>query len=377
MALSPEALELGKHDELVASFGKPGGIVDKTRLLLPVARIWQPADLLPGPREEEKPPETKAEMDAADEKYTLQVLQLRRMARELPDSILVVLVGNAVTEEAIPAYMAWLNRVNAIADKTGADDLPWPKWVRGWTAEESRHDHVLDFWMRESGRLNMHSVDRTKHSLILRGFDPKVGDDPYRAFTYTAFQELATKISHDREGKMALQAEGSESILAKICGFIAGDESRHYTFYSDIMGHIFDQDPDGAMIAFRDMMEEEVAMPGAFMNDGSIDDGSDATEKNGKQASLFDRYAAVAQSEGIYTATDYVTITRDLIGKWKVLDRVVSSDEAKKAQDKLGFWTQDRAMAISNRVQERAIRKIHNPKFPWIHNREISLKRAA
>src|SRR5687768_6621189 len=175
MALSSEAVELGKHDEVVSALGNPGGYVEKIglRYLTPRKDIWQPSDLLPGPKENEPAPRTRAEMRRADDKFVREVRTLRTMARELPDGILVVLVGNAVTEEAIPAYMSWLNRVNPIADKTGAEDKPWPKWVRGWTSEENRHDNVLDNWMRLCGRLNMHSVDRTIQGLIDRGFDPK------------------------------------------------------------------------------------------------------------------------------------------------------------------------------------------------------------
>lgn len=362
MALSPDQQELRKHDEVVSALGNKGGFVEQNlNILTPIDRIWQPSDMLP---------------DFTKPDWFEQVTTLQNMAAGLPDGILVVLVGNAVTEEGIPAYMTWLNRVEPISDKTGADDTPWARWVRGWTSEEKRHDNVLDNWMRLCGRVDMHAVDRTIQSLIAYGFDSGVGRDPYRAFTYTAFQELATKISHDREGDMA-EARG-DKILARICRRIAGDESRHYTFYRNAMGEIINQDTEGAILAFRDMMRAEVAMPGALMADGKVDDGSDEAESSGrKEPTLFEKYAAVAQSEGVYTAADYIGITRDLMRHWRVLDRSVSTDEAKRAQDELGRkFMRPRSIDVATRVMERSRMKA-DPHFRWIYNRSVLLKRAA
>jgi hypothetical protein len=52
---------------------------------------------------------------------------------------LAVLVGDMITEEALPTYMNMLNTLEGTKDKTGADDTAWGKWTRQWTAEENRH----------------------------------------------------------------------------------------------------------------------------------------------------------------------------------------------------------------------------------------------
>ena len=49
----------------------------------------------------------------------LQVRELRERARGLPLDYLVVLVGDMITEEALPTYMAMLNTLDGVRDETG------------------------------------------------------------------------------------------------------------------------------------------------------------------------------------------------------------------------------------------------------------------
>jgi acyl-[acyl-carrier-protein] desaturase len=54
-----------------------------------------------------------------------QVLELRKDAKDLPYDYLVVLVGDMVTEEALPSYMNMLNLLDVCKDETGAQDHAW------------------------------------------------------------------------------------------------------------------------------------------------------------------------------------------------------------------------------------------------------------
>ena len=45
----------------------------------------------------------------------------------MPDDYFVVLVGDMVTEEALPTYMAMLNTLDGVRDETGGDRSPWGK----------------------------------------------------------------------------------------------------------------------------------------------------------------------------------------------------------------------------------------------------------
>ena len=54
-----------------------------------------------------------------------QVAELRKRTDQLPDDYWVVLVGDMITEEALPTYMAMLNTLDGVRDETGAADTPW------------------------------------------------------------------------------------------------------------------------------------------------------------------------------------------------------------------------------------------------------------
>ena len=95
----------------------------------------------------------------------------------------------------------------------------------------------------------MRSVELTVHHLLNNGFNAAAYPDLYGGLVYTAFQERATQVSHANVGKLAA-AEGDEA-LARICQRIAGDEARHEAFYTQMMGEVIDQDPEGGLIIDR------------------------------------------------------------------------------------------------------------------------------
>lgn len=85
-----------------------GYVADHLGLLAPVDRAWQPADFLP-------------DLSAAD--WVEQLTRFRRSATTLSDDVLAVLVGNMVTEEALPNYAVSLNQI--VKDTTGTGEAPW------------------------------------------------------------------------------------------------------------------------------------------------------------------------------------------------------------------------------------------------------------
>ena len=162
-------------------------------LLKPVAESWQPSDFLP---------------DMSRPDWSDQVRSFRQRSQNIPDELLVVLVGDMVTEEALPTYQTWLNRLQGVTDITGSSGSPWAQWSRGWTAEENRHGDVLNRYLYLTGKVDMRAIETTIHNLISRGFDPHTENDPYLGFIYTSFQERATKISH-RNAWYAARSEKS------------------------------------------------------------------------------------------------------------------------------------------------------------------------
>jgi acyl-[acyl-carrier-protein] desaturase len=74
-------------------------------MLLAPHKAWQPTDFLP---------------DSSSPDFLDAVQAFRDECAELPAEYLVVLVGDMVTEEALPSYMSMLNRMDGTADETGA-----------------------------------------------------------------------------------------------------------------------------------------------------------------------------------------------------------------------------------------------------------------
>ena len=60
----------------------------------------------------------------ADAHARPQVAELRKRTDQLPDDYWVVLVGDMITEEALPTYMAMLNTLDGVRDETGASATP-------------------------------------------------------------------------------------------------------------------------------------------------------------------------------------------------------------------------------------------------------------
>ncbi len=320
--------------ELIESL--QGFVGENLALLAPVEQAWQPTDLLP---------------DFAAEDWAEQVSRFRVSAGHLSDEVLVVLVGNLVTEEALPNYAVSLNRV--VKDETGTGEAPWAKWLRGWTAEENRHGDLLNAYLRLTGRVDMRSVERTVHHLIRNGFDPRSQGSEYAGLIYAAFQERATRLTHGNVGKLAAR-QGDEN-LARICRKIAGDEARHETFYTRVVGQVMEQDPEAGVLAFRAMLRGIVAMPGRRMFDGHDPD-------------LFDHFAVVSQRIGAYTALTYAQIIRHLVDAWGVADLSLSG-KAARAQDYL-CQQAERYESYAGEIAEN-LAKQPPVGFSWIHGSQV------
>lgn len=277
--------------------------------LIPVEKIWQPSDLLP---------------DSESDNFLEEVKELREFAKELPYDFWVVMVGDTITEEALPTYESWLLDVEGVDQRGGEDGSGngWAKWIRHWTGEENRHGDLLNKYLYLSGRVNMREVEITTHHLINDGFDPGTDSDPYKNFVFTSFQELATYVSHNRVAQMA-KKHGNHK-LSKLCRLIAGDEMRHHHAYSEFVDRIFQVDPSEMMLAFHYMMKRKITMPANLIR-----------ESGGKIGDAFHNFSDSAQRIGVYTSLDYVDILEKLINRWEI-DKINNlSDDAEKARDYL------------------------------------------
>lgn len=290
--------------------------VDK--FLMPIEKIWQPTDFLP---------------NSQQDSFIEEVKEIQELSKELDDDFWVVLVGDTITEEALPTYESWLLDLDGV---TQQPDNGWAKWIRAWTAEENRHGDVLNKYLYLSGRVNMREVEVSTQHLIADGFDIGTATDPYKNFVYTSFQELATYVSHLNVAKIA-KKKGHKA-LAKMSRIIAGDEMRHHLAYTEFVKEIFKIDPSEMMLAFQHMMKHKIVMPAMHLR-----------ESFGEKGSLFDDFSTVAQRIGVYTGFDYVDIVRKLNEAWEI-DKITNlTPEAEKARDFL-MKLPDRMYRITERI---------------------------
>lgn len=299
--------------------------------LKPIDTNWQPSDLLP---------------DSANENFLAEVKELRLQCRELPYDYLAVLIGDIITEEALPTYETWLMDIEGIGqtNKSG-----WSKWIRMWTAEENRHGDLLNKYVYLSGRVNMRQMEISTQYLISDGMEIGAARDLYRNFVYTSFQETATNISHRRTASLSKQYGNNQ--LSKICGVIAADEARHAKAYKSFIKRIFEIDTSEMMLAFEDMMRKKIVMPAHFLR-----------QQGEKIGTTFSHFSDAAQRLGVYTTIDYTDILESLIKEWDIGNMRSLTDAAERARDYL--------MALPDRFRRVAERTtIKSPleyEFNWI-----------
>ena len=289
------------------------------KYLIPIEKNWQPSDLLP----ESNSPE-----------FYEEIKEIQELGKDIDYDLWAVLIGGAITEEALPTYESWLMNVDGV-DQDGRNG--WSQWMRGWTAEENRHGDLLNKYMYLSGRVNMREMEISTQHLINDGFDIGTGSDPYKNFVYTSFQELATNVSHRRVASLAKKAGNQR--LAKIFGIIAADEARHANAYIEFINRIFELDPSEAMIAFEVMMRKKIVMPAHFVR-----------QTGGEIGELFTHFSDAAQRIKVYTTEDYIDIMKSLFKKWNIENIMDLNDSAEKARDYL-MALPKRLKRISDRVK--------------------------
>lgn len=326
----PLNIPKGSRKEVMA-YLEPFMLNEMREYLKPIEEMWQPADLLP---------------DASRDTFFDEVSELQANAKELPYDLVAVLIGDTITEEALPTYESWLTMVEDVEKN---EQGGWMKWVRAWTAEENRHGDLLNKYLYLSGRIDMRQFEISTQYLIQDGFDIGTGADPYRNFIYTSFQELATNISHRRVAGIAKKS--GDKLLSKMCGVIAADEARHAKAYMSFISKAMTVDANEVMLAFEDMMRKKIVMPAHFLREA------------GEPAGVaFAHFSDAAQRMGVYTALDYIDILKELLQTWKVDKIGTLNEKGEKARDYL-MRLPDRLFRLADRLKipEKEY------KFKWIY----------
>lgn len=164
---------------------------------------------------------------------------------------------NLLTEDNLPHYTS---RIHSKVAKSEALML----FANEWTAEEDTHGVLMRDYGLLSGligdeeqsvisNINYHN-GRVNQLRMGTEIDP---DSLQTAFSYLTLQELLTKEAHKTEGWI-LPSSGR-----KIMNPIAGDEQNHYEFYRTATQASLEVDPDGSLIAMKNVYKS-FSMPGAL-----------------------------------------------------------------------------------------------------------------
>ena len=86
--------------------------------LNPIDSNWQPSDMLP---------------DSTKDNFFDEVKLLQEAAKELPYDYWAVLIGDTITEEALPTYESWLMGMDTVnqQDQENRIRRPWQEQAKG------------------------------------------------------------------------------------------------------------------------------------------------------------------------------------------------------------------------------------------------------
>ena len=227
---------------------------------------------------------------------------------------------NLLTEDNLPSYH------RLIYEMFNRGDGAWKNWVNRWTAEEGRHAIVIRDYLIVTRNIDPVMLERGRMQNVLTGYTHEM--DVLQGLAYTAFQELATRISHQNTGKYS-----QDPVADKIMTRVALDENLHMVFYRDALAVMLEVAPSEVVKAItREVLN--FAMPGSTI-------------------AGFTRKAARIADAGIYDLRiHHDDILWPLLRYWKIFELTGLDPEAEQARERLrGFL--DQLDAQARRYEER------------------------
>jgi len=213
------------------------------------------------------------------------------------------LVLNLLTEDNLPSYHATLS-----------SHLPegssWQEWTGMWTAEEGQHAIAIRSYLLTSRNCDPVELEDDRMATMQAGWRPNF-KDPAELFSYTAAQELATRVSHRNTGKIT-----EDETAFELMRNIAADENHHFVFYRDVMAAMLEVSPssalEGVYNTLRNFTMPGVGIPGFLRR--SID---------------------IAKA-GVYNMRiHHDRVVKPLLEQWKIADLTDLSAKASEFQEKV------------------------------------------
>lgn len=227
---------------------------------------------------------------------------------------------NLLTEDNLPSYHRLIYKVFEKGD--GA----WKNWVHRWTAEEGRHAIVIRDYLVVTRNIDPVALERGRMQNVLAGYDRSLG--VMNGLAYTAFQELATRVSHLNTGKYS-----EDPVADRIMTRVAADENLHMVFYRDSLAALMEVDPSAVIRAITQQVLT-FEMPGAGITG-------------------FTRKAAKMADAGIYDLRiHHDDILWPLLKYWKVFDRTGLDAEAERDRERLRHFM-DKLDASARRFEDK------------------------
>lgn len=163
------------------------------------------------------------------------------------------LVLNLLTEDNLPSYHLTLA-------KYLPDSPVWKNWTGIWTSEEYQHSVAIRSYLLTSRNCDPDELEDDRMATMRVGWEPRA-HSPAELFSYTAAQELATRLSHRNAGKIT-EDETAFDLMRNI----AADENHHFVFYKGVMSAMLGEAPsvvmEGMWNTFENFQMPGVGIPG-------------------------------------------------------------------------------------------------------------------
>ena len=159
-----------------------------------------------------------------------------------------------LVEDHIPGYASEYIRLFML-DGNRTDAEAWTcrqmlHFVYRWVAEEDRHAHCLELWLRHCGRRDAGALTAL---MVMEGKKRYIvpHEDPAQLFTYTTLQEKATQLYYS-----CLRSAVDEPILRSVLGKLSQDEARHCHFFSQLALDALNNASSRHIVQIREALEQ-------------------------------------------------------------------------------------------------------------------------
>lgn len=138
-----------------------------------------------------------------------------------------------LVEDHIPGYSGAYHRMFALDPGLPAEELAFRRqmlhFVFRWSFDEDRHAHVLENYLRATGRVDSAALDSEMLSAVVRPYAPP-HDNSLQTAVYTVIQEKATQVFYSCLGEAT-----AEPVLKDIMRRLSEEEARHCGFFADLL----------------------------------------------------------------------------------------------------------------------------------------------